>query len=65
MADPQGKRRCDRCDFFEPETKAKRGQEVTYGFCHKYAPRPSEKQGHAYWPVVPHDSWCGEYFLRR
>jgi hypothetical protein len=63
MPDPLQKRRCESCNFFEPERKGRGEREVTYGFCHRYAPRPSEKQYHAYWPVVGNDHWCGEYFI--
>ncbi|MHC4623632.1 MAG: hypothetical protein ACYS4W_06985 [Planctomycetota bacterium] len=65
MSDPQHKRRCDRCIFFEPEPKARAEREATYGYCHRYAPRPVDKQSHAYWPVVASHHWCGEYFVGR
>ncbi|MHC4572874.1 MAG: hypothetical protein ACYS76_01870 [Planctomycetota bacterium] len=63
MPDPQGKRRCGHCNFFERETKGGKEREATYGFCHRYAPRAAEKQYHTYWPVVASDHWCGEFFI--
>ena len=63
MADPQGKRRCDRCIYFQSEAKGRTERETTYGYCHRYAPRPAEKQYHAYWPVVAKEHWCGEFFI--
>jgi hypothetical protein len=65
MADPLGKRRCDKCHFFEPGIKGREDQRLGYGFCHRHAPRPLERQYHAYWPVVANDHWCGEYFPGR
>ncbi|MHC4658718.1 MAG: hypothetical protein ACYS83_06010 [Planctomycetota bacterium] len=65
MPDPLGKRSCETCSFFEPETKGTAKHEVTYGLCHRYAPRPGERQYHAFWPVVGSNHWCGEYFLGR
>ena len=65
MTDPYGSRRCDHCIYFAPEAKGRGEREPTYGFCHRYAPRPADKQYHVYWPAVANDHWCGEYFIGR
>jgi hypothetical protein len=60
---------CSRCRFFkpvdsEPGQCRRRHPLVFTSVTTAIAPGQMKLQLHSYWPVVPGDSWCGEFMAK-
>jgi hypothetical protein len=57
---------CEQCAFFLPnETREDTEGKVTFGECHRYAPRQVAGAGTGWadwsWPMIKSTDFCGEF----
>ena len=50
---------CIDCRFYRPDDVI-----ATGGWCHRYAPRPTQETADYAWPYVAKSAWCGEFEAR-